>query len=241
LLLADADPSIQAFDTYMTPLMAAATKGHADVVRLLLAYGAAVDAKDADGTTALDVALGHGCADCVEALMRAGCDPNSSRVLKAVDLSGDKLLCKFRANTCGEDAVNRLKWLMSKPYVGVVVKLAGLVGGAEHNGRWAAVRRYKPGKQRFELELLENRKRMDVRPSNFVLKRLPAGTEVVTAGLDDKDEPDLNSVRGSVAGTAKKTAWQGARGCLTTLAASPHHLKESAYKISVGSRYINSV
>jgi hypothetical protein len=28
-------------------------------------------------------------------------------------------------------ALKRLKWLMSKPYVGVVVELAGLVGGRE--------------------------------------------------------------------------------------------------------------
>jgi hypothetical protein len=76
--------------------------------------------------------------------------------------------------------LKRLQALERKPYVGVVVKLAGLVGGAEHNGKLAFVLRALPQKERFELELIESGKRMDVRPANFVLKRLPEGTEVVT-------------------------------------------------------------
>ena len=45
-------------------------------------------------------------------------------------------------------ALKRLKWLASKPYVGVVVELAGLVGGAEHNGKRAAPLRYRSGARR---------------------------------------------------------------------------------------------
>jgi hypothetical protein len=37
------------------------------------------------------------------------------------------------------------------------------VGGAEHNGKRAAVRRYRPEKERYELELFESGRRMDVR------------------------------------------------------------------------------
>ena len=43
-------------------------------------------------------------------------------------------------------AAKRLEALSSKPYMGVVASLTGLVGGAEHNGKLAAVRRYKPEK-----------------------------------------------------------------------------------------------
>jgi hypothetical protein len=76
--------------------------------------------------------------------------------------------------------LKRLQALERKPYVGVVVKLAGLVGGAEHNGKLAFVLRALPQKERFELELIESGKRMDVRPANFVSFRLPEGTQVVT-------------------------------------------------------------
>jgi ankyrin repeat protein len=96
--------------------------------------------------------------------------------------------------------LNRLQSLENKPYVGVVVELAGLVGGAEHNGKLATVHCYKSDKERFELELLESGKRMDVRPSNFVLKQLPRGTEVVTTGfLSPTEEHSIqrNGVRGS--------------------------------------------
>ena len=62
----------------------------------------------------------------------------------------------------------------------MIVKLAGLVGGAEHNGKLAFMLRALPQKERFELELIESGKRMDVRPANFVSFRLPEGTQVVT-------------------------------------------------------------
>jgi hypothetical protein len=65
---------------------------------------------------------------------------------------------------------------------GVVVRLVGLVGAAEHNGKLAAVRRHLPAKARFELELLDSCQRMDVRPENFALERLPYGTQVLTTG-----------------------------------------------------------
>jgi hypothetical protein len=65
------------------------------------------------------------------------------------------------------------------PGSGVLVKLHGLVGGTEYNGKVAAVRRSLPAKDRFELELLESGKRMDVRPANFVLVRLALDANVI--------------------------------------------------------------
>ena len=94
--------------------------------------------------------------------MRAGCDPRVENMNghTAADIAK---LVKRKA------VLKRLETLERKPYVGVVVKLAGLVGGAEHNGKLAFVLRSLPEKKRFELELIESGKRMDVRPANFVL------------------------------------------------------------------------
>jgi hypothetical protein len=128
----------------------------------------------------------------VEILMRAGCNTNLKNA------AGQTAADMVSARLSGPETVKRVKWLASKPFVGVVVELAGLVGGAEHNGKLAAVRRFKADKQRYELELLESGRRLDVRPANFVLTRLPAGTEVVTAGQDD---PMCNGIRGSVGST----------------------------------------
>jgi ankyrin repeat protein len=201
LLLHGADPSLADNSSdnpqgLTTPLITAVRLSHLSVVRLLVAYGADVDAKDMDGTLALHAAVIR-CADCVEVLMRAGCDPylESTRGRSAIDLVSRQLQGDQKTIGKSREAVKRLKWLLSKPYVGVVVELGGLVGGAEHNGKLAAVRRYKSEKGRFDLELLESGRRMDVRPSNFVLKRLPVGTQVVTT---DFDEPGDNGIRGSV-------------------------------------------
>jgi ankyrin repeat protein len=58
-----------------TPLMDAAGSGHLEVLTLLLTRGAAVDAvRSVDGFTAFHVACWGDQPDCVEALMKAGCD-----------------------------------------------------------------------------------------------------------------------------------------------------------------------
>ena len=53
---------------------------------------------------------------------------------------------------------------------------------------WCQVRRYLPEKQRYTVELLEPQaggggagRRMDVRPANFALAHLPAGTRCARA------------------------------------------------------------
>jgi ankyrin repeat protein len=76
LLDAGADPSRASSDgDGATALMAAAGYGQPEVLRLLLARGAAVDAVDpGDGTTAFHWACVNNSADCAEALVRAGCD-----------------------------------------------------------------------------------------------------------------------------------------------------------------------
>ena len=73
LLEAGADPSLAVGG--VTPLMAAAGGGHPEVLRLLLARGAAVDAADSNtGGTAFHCACCYNQAGCAEALARAGCD-----------------------------------------------------------------------------------------------------------------------------------------------------------------------
>ena len=74
LLEAGADPSRAGGDG-VTPLMEAVSGGQPEVLRLLLARGAAVDAvKPPRGWTAFHGACYNNQPECVEALVRAGCD-----------------------------------------------------------------------------------------------------------------------------------------------------------------------
>lgn len=57
-----------------TPLTAAARKGHAQIVRLLLDAGAAIEGKNKSGGTALLIAAQGGKIDCVRVLIKAGAD-----------------------------------------------------------------------------------------------------------------------------------------------------------------------
>lgn len=57
-----------------TPLMLAATNGHDDAVKALLAARASVDLQNAKGETALILAASNGKKDAVKALLRAGAD-----------------------------------------------------------------------------------------------------------------------------------------------------------------------
>jgi len=61
-----------------TPLLVAAGSGNAEVIEVLLEYGAGalVDQAREDGVTALFVAAGNGFSDCVKQLLGAGADKN---------------------------------------------------------------------------------------------------------------------------------------------------------------------
>jgi len=61
-------------DGHKKGLLEKATKGHIDVVSLLLKYGASPDMRDKDGITAIMYACYHGHAGAVEALLNAGAD-----------------------------------------------------------------------------------------------------------------------------------------------------------------------
>jgi hypothetical protein len=74
LLEGGADPDL-ADGTGSTSLMAAVGHGHLEVLQLLLARGAAVDAVDPDNSfTAFHLACYNNQPECVEELVRAGCD-----------------------------------------------------------------------------------------------------------------------------------------------------------------------
>lgn len=55
-----------------TPLMEAASAGHLDIVRLLIAHGADVNAQSTSGNTPLMYACAGGHEDAVETLLEAG-------------------------------------------------------------------------------------------------------------------------------------------------------------------------
>ena len=61
----------------LTPLMCAAMNGHVEVVKLLIAAGADVNAHDARriGNTALNEVAGDGAFEMIEVLLEAGADP----------------------------------------------------------------------------------------------------------------------------------------------------------------------
>ena len=61
----------------VTPLIAACSEGHKEVVDLLIKAGADVNAKDKDATNALMAAAARGQKDVVQSLLNAKCDINA--------------------------------------------------------------------------------------------------------------------------------------------------------------------
>jgi ankyrin repeat protein len=133
LLNAGADPSLAAGDGF-TPLLQAAGNCQLEMLQLLLARGATVDAVDPiGGCTAFHFACYLNQPDCVEALVRAGCDVG----FKSTKGVTGRAMAETQG---GKEVVRRLRYLARQPFVGVLVELAGLVGVAEYNGKRAAVR-----------------------------------------------------------------------------------------------------
>jgi ankyrin repeat protein len=133
LLDGGANPSLANMYGY-TPLMMVARQGHLEVLRLLLGRGAAVDAASPnEHATAFHCACLHNHAGCLEALARAGCDIGlkTKKGLTGREIAAEK--------ECRKDAARRLRALARQAFVGVLVKLAGLVGAAQHNGKRATV------------------------------------------------------------------------------------------------------
>ena len=129
LLDGGADPERTGSDG-PTPLMAAAVQGQPEVLRLLLARGAAVDAATTEHhATALHCACYYNQSDCAEALSRAGCDVH----LK------DKLGETGRQTAEGEGhtvLVERLRALEAEPPTAQPVGGGGGGGGEGGRGGW---------------------------------------------------------------------------------------------------------
>jgi hypothetical protein len=76
----------------LTPLSLASAYGHVEVVRALLARGAAVDAADSDGATPLVIASEHGHFEVARELLARGASP------RAAASNGDTALTRATAN-----------------------------------------------------------------------------------------------------------------------------------------------
>jgi ankyrin repeat protein len=132
LLESGANPSL-ADGNGETPLMVAAANEQLEVLRLLLARGAAVDAVSAAyGATAFHYSCYSNQPKYAEALARAGCDVR----LKDSNGKTGQELAESRGS---KEVARQLRALARQPFVGVLVELAGLVGAAEHNGKRATV------------------------------------------------------------------------------------------------------
>ncbi|MDC7240690.1 MAG: ankyrin repeat domain-containing protein [Spirochaetales bacterium] len=82
---AGADVNLISLDRHNTPLMDAASEGHAELVRFFIDKGASLDIKSKNGQTALILATGNQQIDCAEILIKAGadCDQKDSMGLSA--------------------------------------------------------------------------------------------------------------------------------------------------------------
>ncbi|XP_038619094.1 ankyrin repeat domain-containing protein 50-like [Tachyglossus aculeatus] len=101
-----------------TPLTLAARRGHARVLRCLLAHGARVDLPDSEGWTALRAAAWGGHAEAVGALLRAGA---------AVD----------RADAGERTALRAAAWGGHEPVVRALLRAGAAVDLADAEGRTA--------------------------------------------------------------------------------------------------------
>jgi hypothetical protein len=95
----------------LTPLVVAASAGHADAVRSLLAQGAGINATSADGRTALIAAVQSNQIEVVQALIAAGANLNAATrgtgtALEVAELKGETqiaaLLLAFGARSSGK-------------------------------------------------------------------------------------------------------------------------------------------
>jgi ankyrin repeat protein len=75
LLEHGADPNIVCSDSHSTPLHGASSQGLLEVARLLLSYGAKVDAKDREGETPFKVAASNGYHEITKLLLEHGAVP----------------------------------------------------------------------------------------------------------------------------------------------------------------------
>lgn len=57
-----------------SPLWAACTKGHANIVKLLLFWGCSIDSMDSEGRTVLSIAAAQGNPESVRQLLDRGLD-----------------------------------------------------------------------------------------------------------------------------------------------------------------------
>jgi ankyrin repeat protein len=189
LLESGADVNLPNTDR-VTPLMAAMNNtAPPAMVRLLLGHGADLEVRHKSGATAFHLACAHGGADKAELLLRAGSDP----AVAAHDGTTAAQMCRELRQAA---TLRRLQVLEGCEYVGAVVKIRGLVGAPQHNGKLAAVMHFVAQKGRYQLQLLADGKQLAVKPANVEVVTVPVGMQILVAGLANSAEH--NGKRGTV-------------------------------------------
>jgi ankyrin repeat protein len=162
-----------------TLLMAAASRGHEATVRVLLQRGSSVNLQDSDGVTALMDAAFRGHTTTVQALLDAGADASlqatgGRTALMAAEnqkhIATAQLLRQHAKQqaTKAEAAVAHATAAAPTPSLsGRRVRIDGLKGRPELNGRCGVAGRFDAAKERYEVAVEGEAEAVLVRPANL--------------------------------------------------------------------------
>ena len=193
---------VNAVNDQITALMYAAGNGHLDVIHLLLEYGAAVDAKDAPGQTALTWAAHEKQFAVVEALRAAGA---SIGILEAGMLGDTETILRLidqgvDVNTARPHGDTALVWAADRGHVEAIQTLIAHSANLEASDEFgtalyrAAARDYVEI-VRILLEAGANPNSETVSGPILVIAAWDGHTEIVRLLLDfgaNRDAQDIN-------------------------------------------------
>ena len=192
-----------------TLLIVAADEGQEAIVRMLLARGAGVNLQSSLGCTALMAATGQGHTTIVQALLDAKADAS----LQAIDGSTALMLAEQEKHTAtaqllrqhaqgqaaeAKEAVMHPAVSAPTPHLsGRRVRIAGLKGRPQLNGRSGVAGRFDAAKGRYEVAVVGEAEAVLLKPANMQETIELAGCSPYTIrdpclNLNTGTEPDTN-------------------------------------------------